>query len=185
MLTKMVAMDQQEKYSVSFSDITICCLEIIEQLKEDHFVPDVVACIMRGGLIPGRLIADYVEQFGVKPKMLVVEASSHDKTERLDPVNANLLFDVEDVYNKKVLLVDDVWSSGRTMQHVMGMLPTRLADIRACVFVWKQCSFDFPRSPFPDSFCPSYFGKKSENKWIIFPWERYSMSNYRIDTENF
>ncbi len=62
----------------------------------------------------------------------------------------------------KILIIDDIYDSGRTMQAVLGYLGKE--DVTTATLFWKETA-----SQKPDYF--ANVAKKEE--WIIFPWEQY------------
>ncbi len=109
---------------LSFDDVARLVVELGERLRGEH---DLMLVITRGGLIPGGILAYLV---GIKNILAAaVEFYDDDGQRRPEPTfhqfpSAVLL------QGKRVLIVDEVWDSGRTIQavtrrvHEAGGLPT-------------------------------------------------------------
>lgn len=76
-----------------------------------------------------------------------------------EPVVLPPLLDNAAVAGTRVLLVDDVSDSGRTLAHVLQLLDAGGAEVRtACLYVKPRTILT-----------PDYFWRATE-KWIMFPW---------------
>ncbi len=67
--------------------------------------------------------------------------------------------DVDDLGGKRVLVVDDVADSGRTLRLVLDMLTGHGADVRSAVLYTKPRSIVKPEYSWRDT-----------DLWITFPW---------------
>lgn len=121
------------------------------------FAPEVVVAIARGGLIPGGAVA---YALGAKNcGALNVEfytgvGEVMDAPELLPPH-----LDLDYLEGRRVLLVDDVADSGRTLK-----LATQLLEGRG-VIVKSACVYTKPGSiAVPD------FAWRETDRWIDFPW---------------
>jgi hypoxanthine phosphoribosyltransferase len=129
---------------------------LAQKIKESGFIPDVVVGVVRGGLIP----AVYMSHLLGKIPLYGVRASVRDWSE----------FHVQQILEeklnsgdiKKVLVVDDIADSGE----VIGMLKNyfkdhKSLDVRfATVYVKERCLDKV-----------DYYGKISDGRWIIFPYD--------------
>jgi hypoxanthine phosphoribosyltransferase len=119
--------------------------------------PDVLIAIAKGGLIPGRILADFlsVDDMGfIEVKFYeaigVRKERPYIKLAVLPPITA-----------KNILVVDDVVDSGRTMQLVVEYLSSHKVKSTKTVAIYVK-----PWS----SYIPDYYYEQA-TKWIIFPWE--------------
>jgi uncharacterized protein len=131
--------------------------DLARSIVADEFVPDVVVAIARGGLLPAGAIA---YGLGVKScGALNVEfytgiGTVLDAPELLPPD-----LDLGYLPGKRVLLVDDVADSGRTLALAVRMLEEAGADVRSV------CIYTKPRSiAMPD------YSWRETDLWINFPW---------------
>jgi hypoxanthine phosphoribosyltransferase len=122
-----------------------------------HGKPDVLVIIAKGGLVPGRILADFIniEDIGfIEVKFYksigVRGEKPYMKSASLPPLT-----------DKNVLVVDDVVDSGRTMQLVVEYLSGyKVKSTRTLTIYVKPWS----------SYIPDYYYAQT-TKWIIFPWE--------------
>lgn len=80
--------------------------------------PLTVIAVMTGSLV---LFADLIRRLSMPQRVGVVQASSYrggTKSGNLE-VNANMLIDVK---GRDVLLVDDIFDTGRTLDHLTGLI---------------------------------------------------------------
>ena len=132
-------------------------LELANAVQKSGFIPDVIVGISRGGWVPARIISDLLEI----PKLanIAVEfyegvAKTKDKPVITQPVSVS-------VENKKVLLVDDLTDTGKSLSLVNSHLTAKGAlDIKIATIYHKPWS----------RIVPHYYQKETKN-WIIFPWE--------------
>lgn len=133
---------------------------LAQKIKSSGFKPDIVIGIARGGLVPARIVCDFlllrdlatikVEHWGI--------AATMGKAKLKFPLPV-------DISGKKVLVVDDVVDTGDTyavtMEHMKEKNPS---EVRSAVLHYKSCS----------TFVPDYWAEKQDAwKWIIYPWAAY------------
>ncbi|SBS74463.1 phosphoribosyltransferase [uncultured Microbacterium sp.] len=131
--------------------------ELARAIVAEGFVPDVVVAIARGGLLPAGAIA---YGLGVKScGALNVEfytgiGTVLDAPELLPPD-----LDLGYLPGKRVLLVDDVADSGRTLALAVKLLREVGADVRSVCIYTKPGSVALPD-----------FSWRETDRWIDFPW---------------
>ncbi len=131
--------------------------DLSRAIVADGFVPDVVVAIARGGLLPAGAIA---YGLGVKScGALNVEfytgiGTVLDAPELLPPD-----LDLGYLPGKRVLLVDDVADSGRTLALAVKMLREAGAEVRSVCIYTK-----------PGSVATPDFAWRETDRWINFPW---------------
>ncbi|VEG28718.1 Xanthine phosphoribosyltransferase [Actinomyces howellii] len=140
--------------------------ELAAQIVASGWFPDLIIAIARGGLIPAGAIGYAI---GVKAMgAMNVEFYTDIGKTLEEPVILPPLMDASGLPGKKVLVVDDVADSGRTLKMVMELLGrqglelggrTVRVDARSAVIYRK------PRSIVE----PDYFWRTTD-KWINFPW---------------
>lgn len=121
------------------------------------FRPDVIVAIAKGGLIPARILSDLlgVDEIGViEAKFYMGIDYRRDK-----PFIKSIA--IPPIKNKRVLVVDDVSDTGRTLQLVTDTLalhaPQALKSLTLYVKPWS-------------TYTPDYFYAVTD-EWIVFPWE--------------
>lgn len=141
----------------TWNDITLLTLRLARKIVEAQSVPDILVGILRGGWIVARLLSDYlsvnsVEAVGVKFYKGVGER--YEKPVITHPLTAN-------INEKKVLIVDDVADSGKTLQITIELLQLYgPKEIKTASIYVKPTTIVIPD-----------FYVAETDAWIIFPWE--------------
>lgn len=150
-------MAKVKKEKISWQKADAMCARLAAKVKRS-FRPDALVGISRGGLVPLRLLSDYlnVRSVGV---VGVKFYSAPGKTKAQPIVTQQLNIAVK---GKKVLVVDDVADSGRTLALVVAMVKKRGAK------VVKTAALHYKRSSIVK---PDFFVKETD-KWIVYPWEK-------------
>ncbi len=149
------AADERER--LSWEDFGDASRELAREILNDGFVPEVVVAIARGGLLPAGAIS---YALGVKNcGALNVEfytgiGTVLDAPELLPPE-----LDIAYLDGRRVLLVDDVADSGRTLALAVSLLRDRGADVRSVTIYTKPGSISTPD-----------YSWRETSLWIDFPW---------------
>jgi hypoxanthine phosphoribosyltransferase len=131
--------------------------EIARAVVADGFVPEVVVAIARGGLLPAGAIA---YGLGVKNCGAInVEFYTGVGTVLDAPAVLPPELDMTYLDGRRVLLVDDVADSGRTLALAVTLLRDRGADVRSATIYTKPTTIIQPDYAFKDT-----------DLWIDFPW---------------
>jgi hypoxanthine phosphoribosyltransferase len=132
-------------------------LELVEKVLKSGYMPDVIIGVSRGGLVPLRIFSDEFE----KTEIGIIRVAFYEDVKKTGR-EPRILQDVNvEVYGKRVLVVDDVADTGRSLEIVRKHLEGKGArEVRVATVYYKPWS----------SFKPDYYVKKTE-KWIIFPHE--------------
>ena len=117
-----------------------------DAIIEDAFIPSLIVAVPRGGFIPARLLADKLE---VKNLMSMPEGLQAESR----PCS-------KDVPCPKILVVDEIADSGKTLQAINHLRPWwRIATLHTRIY---------------SNFQPHYTAVIISSKaWIKYPWERY------------
>ncbi len=118
--------------------------------------PDLIIAIARGGTIPARILSDLLEipYFSVQVKLYNDIAHAGAKPELKQPLTGS-------AKGKRVLLVDDIADSGRSLQFTVAYLKEEGAEqVQTATLYFK------PTCAVP----PDYYEKTTCN-WVVFPWE--------------
>ncbi len=146
-----------KKEKISWQKADAMCAKLAAKVKR-AFRPDVLVGISRGGLAPLRLLSDYLEvrELGV---VGVKFYSAVGKTKGKPVVTQRLNVAVG---GKKVLVIDDVADSGKTLALVVGMLKKRGAK------TVKTATLHYKRSSIVR---PDFYVVETSN-WVVYPWEK-------------
>ncbi|MCQ9387474.1 phosphoribosyltransferase [Brevibacterium sp. 50QC2O2] len=131
--------------------------ELAQQIVDSGYTPDIIIAVARGGLLPAGALS---YNLGVKLSDAINVEFYTDVHETLpDPVLLAPLLDTESIAGKKLLVVDDVADSGRTLALVLDLLRSHGADVKSAVIYAKSASVVLP----------DYVWKRTD-EWIVFPW---------------
>ncbi len=147
----------EERETLTWDGFGAASRDLAREILGDGFVPEVVVAIARGGLLPAGAIA-----YGLGVKncgALNVEFYTGIGTVLDAPEVLRPALDTEYLGGRKVLLVDDVADSGRTLALAVAMLRERGADMRSVVIYTK-----------PTTIIQPDYSWKETSLWIDFPW---------------
>jgi uncharacterized protein len=131
--------------------------DLARTVLQDGFEPDVVVAIARGGLLPAGAIA---YALGVKScGALNVEFYTGIGTVLEAPEVLPPALDIDYLGGRRVLLVDDVADSGRTLALAVELLKARAVDVRSVTIYTKPGSIAMPD-----------YSWRETALWIDFPW---------------
>ncbi|MBR7191162.1 phosphoribosyltransferase [Gordonia sp. SCSIO 19800] len=137
----------------------IACRELAQQVADDSFVPDIILGIARGGLIPAGTIA-----YGLDCKLMIslnVEFYTGVGETLAEPVMLPSLLESSGLTDQRVLVVDDVADTGKTLKLVNDFCEEqgRVAEVRNAVLYRKPHTITVPD-----------YAWRTTDKWIDFPW---------------
>jgi len=142
---------------LTWNDFGTASRELALDVITSGFMPDVVVAIARGGLL---LAGGIAYALGVKNCGAVnAEFYTGVGTRLSEPIMMPPLLDEASIDGKKVLLVDDVSDSGRTLAMVVAMLEKMGAEVRSV------CLYTKPGTVLE----PTYTWRRTP-LWITFPW---------------
>ena len=131
--------------------------DLARQVHESCFDPSVIIAIARGGMVPA---GSLTYRLGVKLTDAINVEFYTDVHQTLpDPVLLAPMLDTESITGRRILIVDDVVDSGRTLALVVKLLRGFGADVRSAVLYAK------PTTVVEPDFC-----WKHTDRWIVFPW---------------
>jgi len=133
-------------------------LELARKIRKAGFKPDIVVGVARGGWPVARVMSDLLENpevANVKAEFYLGVAETKKEPIITQPVSTS-------VRSKKVLVVDDVADTGKSLALVKEHLKEQgAAVIRIATIYCKPWS----------TLKPDWFERQTE-RWIVFPWER-------------
>lgn len=148
--------------ALTWNDIELLVDHLIPQLEGDF---DSMLMVTRGGIVPGGLIAEAMNI------STILTAAVNFPTELKTPSSKLLSWpqflqfpDDSLIRGQRILVVDDVWGSGRTITSVKNRVSVGGGIPLTCVF-----HFNPERNLFKPS-CPDYYAATTD-AYIIYPWE--------------
>jgi hypoxanthine phosphoribosyltransferase len=146
-----------EREILSYAAFGVAARELAQTIADDGYRPDAIVAIARGGLVLAGALG-----YALDVKMLGslnVEFYTGVE-ERLDePVVLPPTLDRDALAGKRVLLVDDVSDSGRTLALVLALLRAGGGEVRTVCLYSKPGTVQQPD-----------YVWRTTPKWIMFPW---------------
>ncbi|HQJ07706.1 MAG TPA: phosphoribosyltransferase family protein [Deltaproteobacteria bacterium] len=150
-----------EAIRLSWEDVENLLWETFVSLRSSGFDPDVIIGVARGGLVPARILTDYLQK-----KYICTFQMGHWAEGKTLSEKPTIVFPLPevDLSDKRVLVVDDVSDVGGTMEGVVQYLSSRVGDIKTAVLVNKA------DSRFKTDYCPRIM---KQWRWVLFPWSKH------------
>ena len=167
------------KEFLDYNTVRNNALKIAHKIYKDGFVPDVIYCSLRGGAYMANVISEYfkiVRKDGHPVLYAAVVARSYNDIRS----NTRLMIDgwtypPENLRpGDKILLVDDIYDSGRTInclvETLMNTRGFKREDIKVVVHDYKHFTYGEESLPIiTDYFCRKFeITKPEENRWIHY-----------------
>lgn len=131
--------------------------QLAEAVVASGYEPDIVLAIARGGLLPGGAVS---YALGVKNACAMNVEFYTDVDQRLDvPMVLPPAPELVDLNHAKMLIVDDVADTGRTLEVVHDFCAGKVAEVRTAVLYEK-----------PQSVVKCDYVWRRTDRWIDFPW---------------
>ncbi len=149
--------DVREREVLNYEGFGVAIRDLAQTVVDSGYEPDWLVAIARGGLVVGGALA-----YAMGPKNVVtVNVEFYTGIdERLDvPVELPPVLNLDDIANRRVLIVDDVADTGETLKLVVEKC------MRACSEVRSAVLFEKPRSVVSADYV-----WKHTDRWIDFPW---------------
>lgn len=156
-------------------------LKIAHKIYKDGFIPDVIYCSLRGGAYMANVISEYFKILAKNnhfhPVLYagVVARSYSDIAQHTKVFIDGWTYPPENLRpGDKILLVDDIFDSGRTInclvETLMNSRGFKREDIKVVVHDYKYFTYYNEQLPIqPDYYCRKFeITKPEENRWIHY-----------------
>ncbi|MEI6044458.1 MAG: phosphoribosyltransferase family protein [Chloroflexota bacterium] len=133
--------------------------QLLTQLTTPY---DNILVITRGGMVPACLIS---EKTHIRNILVAAVMFYEGEVRQSEPVFLQFPQDNQ-IQNRRVLVVDDVWDTGTTVMAVRDRLiqgGATVADIAVLHFKPKK-------SLYPPNIRPDFFAEETD-AWIVYPWD--------------
>ena len=151
------ATDHTDKEVLTWDGLGSATRELAQTVVDSGFRPNIIIAIARGGMIPAGALT---YALGVKLTDAINVEFYTDVAQTLpDPILLAPLLDTDSIRDQKLLVVDDVADSGRTLALVIKLLRGFGAEVRSAVLYAKSSTV----------ISPDYVWKRTD-EWIVFPW---------------
>ncbi len=145
---------------VPWRRVTALTRRLAQRITAAGFAPDVIVAIARGGYVPARLLADYLDVMdlvSLRVEHYTAGARKRRRARVAQPLNIALA-------GRRVLIVDDVADTGDTFvlasAHIAARRP---AAVGTAALHYKTGSV----------FEPDFYAERLDTwRWINYPWAR-------------
>ncbi len=144
---------------VTWAEVEEAIDDIAAKIRATGLKPDAIIGIMRGGIIPARLLADSLDV----QEILTMEIKLYQSigVKSAQPYIKYPI--IRELRGFRVLIVDDISDSGLSLQLAVEAVslysPASISTATLYVKPWTRMH-------------PDYYSKTTD-KWIIFPWEKH------------
>lgn len=166
------------KEFISYNQVRNNALKLAHRIHTDGFVPDVVYVSLRGGAYLGNVISEYFKAVRKDNRPVfyaAVVARSYTDVRQCEQVRVDgWTYSPEYLRNgDKVLLVDDIYDSGRTINHLANVILEKgvpRKDLKIAVHDYKIVRYRGESLPIvPDYWCRLHDIQKPEDeRWIHY-----------------
>lgn len=146
------------------------CLDIQQSPNYSNYKNMNLIIINRGGLVPGRLISDFMSLKQIYTIDAKLYKGINIKANKVDFTGLEIL---KNIY-EQFLIVDDIVDSGETMSQLyceaISRLKTKQKIVKTAALYWRSHK---------SCFIPEYYGQEIKNdNWLVFPWEKHEFSDF-------
>ncbi|MPV38934.1 phosphoribosyltransferase [Georgenia subflava] len=165
--------ESDEREMLGWAEFGEAARELARQVVRSGWMPDLVIAVARGGLVPAGAVA---YALGTKAMgTLNVEFYTGVAETLPEPVVLPPLMDTSELPGRKVLVVDDVADSGKTLALVMDLIRSKglPADVDADGVAQETLAVDARSAVVyakPRSIIDADYVWRRTDRWIMFPW---------------
>ncbi|MGA9399041.1 MAG: phosphoribosyltransferase family protein [Anaerolineaceae bacterium] len=155
-------MQQIRRELLTWEDVDKLIDHLLTQFNAEY---EVMLMISRGGIIPGGMLAEALHILNIFTASVDFPPEMADRNSRLLTWPKFLQFPEDRLLTgKRVLIVDDVWGSGRTLTSVRNRVSGTGGLPHTCVLHFNPYRNLFEKCR------PDYYGAITD-AYIIYPWE--------------
>ena len=169
-----------DKHFISAADLLRDSFLLAEQIFASGFRPNFIVGVWRGGAPVGIAVQEYLEYKGLESDHIAIRTSSYygiDQQSRDIRVHGLQYIIDRANHNDHLLIVDDVYDSGRSIDAVLRELREKsrrnLPETIRIACPW------FKPSKNQTDVVPDYFVHETD-KWLVFPHEINGLSEEEI-----
>lgn len=169
-----------DKVYISANDLLLDSFRLAEKIFNSGFRPDFIIGVWRGGAPVGIAIQEYLSYVGVDADHIAIRTSSYTGIERQDRVvRVHGLDYIIDNVNAEddVLLVDDVFDSGRSVRAIFEKLQSKCR--RNMPQNMKVATPWYKPSKNVTDITPDYYMHETD-AWLVFPHELVGLTQQEI-----
>jgi len=169
---KYISPDNLHEYSV----------QLAKSVLKDDFKPTWIIALWRGGCFPGSIVQGYLRHYGINSDHIAIRTSSYDTEGNQHIVKIyGLSYIVENIKNTdKILVVDDVFDSGRTIAALINELKSKSrANFPADPNDFRVATIFYKPDNNKTNIVPNYYFEETSD-WLVFPHEFEDLTREEI-----
>ena len=163
------------KIYITANDYLRDTFRLARKILDSNWVPDELIALWRGGAPVGVGLHEFFKYSGYAVNHHVVKCCSYtgiaQRRNCVDFEESGSLFDRIEA-GRRVLIVDDVFDTGKTMQAVCRRLAGTGASVKVATVYWKPASNQ-------TDFRPDFYLRETD-EWIVFPHEMEGLTPEEI-----
>ncbi len=156
-----------DKLYFTYNQIHKIVQDLMAEVEQSGFSPDLFLAIGTGGFIPARMAKTFMDR-----PLFAIGLSYYDLNNKPSdtPVVVQWLDQPEaQLKGKKVLLIDEVDDSRATIGHCLAELQNhQIAEV--CVLVLHNKRKE-KKAPIPPYVKHYFIGEHQEDRWLCYPWD--------------
>jgi len=171
-------MTATDKVFLRADDVVRDSFALAKAVYDSGFVPDLVLVLWRGGTPVGIVLHEFLLYKGISTDHAVVKAVSYTGIgERGEPRLEGMEYVLKRLTDKtRVLVVDDIFDTGCTLQKVYEEILPYTDHIRLATLYYKTGAG-------LSDLVPDYYWRKTD-RWIVFPHELEGLTDEEIKAKD-
>ena len=157
-----------QKYFITAQQLLQDSWQLARQILQSDYRPDFIVGIWRGGTPVAIAMHEYLAYKGVATEHSVIQTASYQSIGvQSNTINMSLLEPLLERLkpNSRLLLIDDVFDTGRTLQAVVSELKRHQPEAK----IKTACPWYKPSNRQVE-LLPDYY-LRTTDKWLVFPHE--------------
>lgn len=157
--------------SLSWPQVDSLARSLTAQIKDGSDKFDVILAVTRGGMVPATLLSQSLQLRNVLTTTVIFYSDDGDQFFGMTEPRFLSFPSAHSLKDRRVLIVDDVWDSGRTACAVRERVRrAQAAIVKVAVLHFKPLENNY------SDLKPDFFGCETDN-WLVYPWEALSPSS--------
>lgn len=171
-----------KKIYISANELLRDSFCLAEQIHLSDFKPDFVIGIWRGGAPVGVYVQEYLQYVGIATEHFSICTRSYTDIEKQGQIQVQALDPLISQANPgdNILLVDDVFDSGRTIQAILAELSAQ-SNLSETCNIKVACPWYKPNRNLTSRRPDFYLRETAE--WLVFPHELIGLTVDEIRTQ--
>jgi len=155
---------KEKKINFTIEEMELALDEIINQISQSEWFPELIISINRGGCVPGVYLSHAIN---VPHKVIDVQLRDEKNKPNLAILENSL------ISYSKILIIDDINDTGATFKLIDHAIDKKEINIYYASLIENNSS------AFKVDFRGKIIDKSLNPSWIVFPWEKYQSEYYQ------